>query len=235
MIYKKILKPIYYKYFAKIKYFTVHLRGRLSPEKKIFFNNHPFRIELKNLNKAINLKQENILEIGFGDGYHLLRLAIKNPNTNFIGVELDEISIYKILKKIDVQNIKNLYIVCADARTFVDKIKSNTFQKVFIPFPDPWPKRREHKKRLLNKEFIENILTKIPDTGELVIATDIDSYKDQVESILLEIQSQKQINFEKCDEQDNSGDNTIFNSKFAMKAKKEGRTNSLFAITKTIS
>lgn len=228
---KKFIKKIYFKYFAKIKHFTVHLRGSLNSAEKAFFDSHPFRTDLKNINKILQNGRENILEIGFGDGHHLLTLAKENPNINFTGIELDQISIYKILKKIDKLGLKNLNIVCVDARIFIEKTSDNTFKKIFVPFPDPWPKKREQKRRLLNESFVKLLLDKFTTTGELIIATDINTYKDQIEKILSDIKQETKISFTKQDENELLKVDEIFNSKFAKKAKREGRTNTLFKIT----
>jgi tRNA (guanine-N(7)-)-methyltransferase len=239
----KQLRGVYYKYFARINFFTVHLRGSLNKEQEEYCRLHSSLLQ-KNWHKSINFesKKKKILEIGFGNGSHLLFLSeqFSDSQVEIFGVELDRISIFKILKKIDERKIKNLNIVEEDARVLVDKLRDKVLDQVYVLFPDPWPKRREQKRRLLTLEFIKSLIRKTKKAGQIYFATDIASYAEQVENSLATFRTSGQVHFAKFEEEvlgrqilhslEEFGVAQIFETKFAQKAKKEGRHSIVFVV-----
>ena len=129
-----------------------------------------------NLNNIFNNSNYNILEIGFGNGENLVNMAIQYPNFNFVGVEIYEKGISKILKKIHLYKLKNIRIIYKNAYKIISNIKKNSIYGIHILFPDPWQKIKHYKRRLLNLNFIKILCKILLINGFIHIATDIKMY-----------------------------------------------------------
>lgn len=112
------------------------------------------------------------LEIGFGYGEHLVGMAQKYPDVNFIGCEPFINGVATLLKHIEQTGVQNIRILHGDARLLIDKLPDGVLDRVFILFPDPWPKNKHHKKRIINSELLEKLARVIKPGGRLEIATD---------------------------------------------------------------
>lgn len=112
------------------------------------------------------------LEIGFGGGEHLVAQAAGTPDTLFIGVEPYINGVAKCLVEIDRRNLKNIRLNTQDARILVKALPDACLDSVFILFPDPWPKARHNKRRLVNQETLSMIARAHKKGGRLLIATD---------------------------------------------------------------
>lgn len=122
------------------------------------------------------------LEIGFGGGEHLLWQARHNAKIGLIGCEPFRDGVVRVLSAIDDEGLGNIRLHADDARPLLRCIEPGSVARVFILFPDPWPKKRHNKRRLINPD-LANLLAGVMKTGaELRIATDIDDY---LRSILL--------------------------------------------------
>ncbi len=131
------------------------------------------------------LKPDSIaLEIGFGGGEHLAAEAEKNPNTGFIGAEVFENGIANLVKNIELKNINNIRIFNKDVRWLLEKIPDYSLDIIYILFPDPWPKRRHHKRRLIGQGFLYILSQKIKPAGKLLIATDHEDYAEWIKEKL---------------------------------------------------
>lgn len=120
--------------------------------------------------KASQRYDSIILEIGFGNGEHLAQFAQQNPNTLCIGAEPYINGIATLLKTISDNNISNIRIYKNDVRDLLSVIPNKFFDKIYIICPDPWPKQKQKKRRLINSEFLQLLATKTK--KEIVIATD---------------------------------------------------------------
>lgn len=120
--------------------------------------------------------QKLALEIGFGGGEHLLAQAEHNPDTLFIGVEPYINGVAKCLAGIDKQQLKNIRLNTQDARLLVKELPDACLDSVFILFPDPWPKARHNKRRLVNQETLAMIARAHKKGGRLLIASDHEDY-----------------------------------------------------------
>ena len=127
------------------------------------------------------------LEAGFGSGEHLIWQARQNPNVGFIGCEPFEGGIVKVLAAIEKHALANVRLYAEDARPVLRWLPDRCLQRVFILFPDPWPKKRHAKRRLVAQPFIELLARVMVPGGELRVATDIGDY---VRTILLSIYAQ---------------------------------------------
>jgi tRNA (guanine-N7-)-methyltransferase len=117
-------------------------------------------------------RQPTWLEIGFGGGEHLAVQAEYNPQTSFIGCEVFENGIAKLLARIAYKHLENVRIFSDDARLLIPALPAASIDRVFILFPDPWPKRRHHKRRVVSQETLDGLAKIMTDNAELRLATD---------------------------------------------------------------
>ncbi len=116
------------------------------------------------------------LEIGFGGGERLLAQASANPDIAFIGCEPFVNGVAKLLAGIQIGGFSNVRIRSADAQSLLVQWPSNSFSRVDILYPDPWPKRRQNKRRFVSIESIAELARVIKLNGVVRFATDIDDY-----------------------------------------------------------
>ena len=116
------------------------------------------------------------LEIGFGGGEHLLHQARLNPEIGFIGCEPFVNGMAKMLAAIEQEDIDNIRLFDADALFLLEKIPPRSLARVFLLYPDPWPKRRQHKRRFISDSTLASISKVLEINGEFRFATDIDHY-----------------------------------------------------------
>lgn len=163
-----------------------------------------------------------VLEIGFGNGQHLVGLAGNaTSGKSLLGVELYKSGIVKVLKEIDKKKLTNLKVLYADAREVMDELSDGVVDRLYILFPDPWPKVRHHKRRLLQEGFIRQCVKKLTANGEFYIATDWENYAENIEWVLMSLRDQKVLNYSKVLE--GTDTQSIRETTFAKRAEKEGR------------
>jgi len=134
--------------------------------------------------KIFGRNADTILEIGFGVGDTLVAMAESQPGKNFIGIEVFRPGIGAILQQIHTRQLTNIRIIHYDAaKVLQDYIADNSVSCVQIFFPDPWPKRRHHKRRLVQPELVNIIQQKLKPQGTLHIATDWEDYAKHIEEI----------------------------------------------------
>jgi tRNA (guanine-N7-)-methyltransferase len=129
----------------------------------------------------LNGDREYVLEIGFGMGQSLLAEAAANPAKNFIGIEVHTPGIGALLLATAQQKIDNLRVFHGDALVILNQyIKDNSLSKIQIFFPDPWPKLRHQKRRLIQTDFVNLLVSKLKSQGYLHLATDWQDYAEQM-------------------------------------------------------
>jgi tRNA (guanine-N7-)-methyltransferase len=116
------------------------------------------------------------LEIGFGGGEHLVWQAKRHPDIGFIGCEPFEDGVVKLLSAIELDGIGNVRICAGDARPLLRLLPEASVGRAFILFPDPWPKRRHHKRRLISAATVAELARILRPSAELRIATDAGAY-----------------------------------------------------------
>ncbi len=116
------------------------------------------------------------LEIGFGGGEHLVWQAAQNLDVGFIGCEPFEDGIVKVLSAIESDRLTNIRLHADDARPLLRLLPDASVDRIFVLFPDPWPKIRHRKRRLVSIEMVVELARITRDGGELRLATDIDDY-----------------------------------------------------------
>lgn len=121
-----------------------------------------------------------VLEIGFGGGEALLELARRHPEWNFLGIEVYRPGIGKLLQRLAEEGIENVRVIMGDAVEVLEEIAGGSFDRINIFFPDPWPKKRHHKRRLIQPPFVERLARKLKEGGLLHLATDWPDYAEQM-------------------------------------------------------
>ena len=116
------------------------------------------------------------LEIGFGAGEHLIAQAAARPGAQFIGCEVFEPGIARLLGEIEKRNLRNIRIFTDDARLLVAALAPSSLAGAFILFPDPWPKERHKKRRIVSSELLDDLAAAMEEGAELRIATDDADY-----------------------------------------------------------
>lgn len=116
------------------------------------------------------------LEIGFGAGEHLLWQATANPSWGFIGCEPFLNGMASLLGHVEKQGLGNIRLYDGDARDLLGWLPPASLDRVFILFPDPWPKKRHAKRRLVNRDFLGNLARAMKPGAELRFASDIPDY-----------------------------------------------------------
>jgi len=154
----------------------------LMTNKPVFFNNHRFRKKNSNtINKHdyINLSNyadsTNILDIGFGDGDSIINTK-RVDGQRIYGVESYSIGVSKVLDFINTKKIEDILIYQGDVVEIIDNFPDSYFDYVNIFFPDPWPKRRHHKRRFITKFFLDKLKTKLKKNNQVHIASDHINY-----------------------------------------------------------
>jgi len=136
-------------------------------------------------NNAFGREAPNVLEIGFGMGHSLHQMALEHAQWNFIGVEVHRPGIGALLLKLAQDQVDNVRIIEGDAVELLKQaIPDHSLDRVLIFFPDPWHKKRHHKRRLINSELLDLLAKKLKPGALLHCATDWENYAEQMRDLL---------------------------------------------------
>jgi tRNA (guanine-N7-)-methyltransferase len=139
-------------------------------------------IDLKDL---FGRDARRVLDIGFGDGEALITNALNNPGVDYLGVEVHEPGIGHLLLLLEKSGATNVRVIARDAVDVVpDLLPSASFDAVDVFFPDPWPKKRHHKRRLVQPAFVKEIARVLKPRGVLHVATDWADYARHTREVL---------------------------------------------------
>ena len=174
----------------KLKY-QYRIYGRHKGRKKIqILNNAFYNNSLINIEKDIKKNKKIIIDVGSGSGENSIFLAKKYPNALIIACEPFVDGNINLCNQLFKLNIKNVKFYTKNVLKLFNQIKKNVyFSEVWILFPDPWPKKKHHKRRLLNYNFFKEVYLLIEKKGKIFIATDSKSYLKSILMNLYNIQS----------------------------------------------
>ncbi len=140
---------------------------------------------LLNLDEIFGRAAEKVLEIGFGNGESLVQEAGERPEIDFLGVEVHEPGIGHCLIAARDRGLTNLRIIKHDAvEVLHHQIEDGALARINLYFPDPWPKKRHHKRRLVQASFLQLVASKLAAAGALHIATDWENYAEHIDEMI---------------------------------------------------
>ncbi len=127
-----------------------------------------------------------ICEVGFGDGSTLRQMALERPQWNFLGIEVHRPGVGNLLLRLERDSITNVRIVREDAVVVLEQaVPANSLHRLHLYFPDPWPKKRHHKRRILSPGFADQVASRLlPGEGVFHFATDWEDYAAHALAIL---------------------------------------------------
>ena len=146
-----------------------------------------YRPEPLDVERAFGRDAPLVLEIGFGNGETLVEQAANDPERNYLGIEVHEPGLGHCLLLLEKLELPNVRLIDHDAvEVLRHQIAPASLARVNIYFPDPWPKKRHHKRRLIQPTFLELLASRLEPGGELFIATDWANYAEHIDEIVME-------------------------------------------------
>lgn len=169
----------------------VHRRAHITPSQKEALDrllpqwSIAYRAATLDMEKAFGRIAPTVLEIGFGMGETTAKIAATRPDDHFLGVEVFNAGVGALLRRIEETGLQNIRIIQHDAVEVVrDMIAPNSLAGVHIYFPDPWPKKRHHKRRLIQPDFVALLASRLAPGGYIHCATDWENYAEQMLAVL---------------------------------------------------
>lgn len=169
----------------------VHRRGHITQAQKEALAtvrdkwSLPFAARVLDTQSAFGRSAPVILEIGFGMGETTEQIALSRPDDNFLGVEVFEAGVGAMLKRIEASQLQNVRIIQHDAvEVLTHMVAPESLAGVHIYFPDPWPKKRHHKRRLIQPPLIALLASRMASGAYLHCATDWENYAEQMLEVL---------------------------------------------------
>ena len=138
-----------------------------------------------NLNSFFSKKKKIALEIGFGSGENLIYLAENLGDISFVGIEVYDSGIGSLINKAKQKELKNIKIIRKDAEEVLGTFEKETFEFILLFFPDPWPKKKHQKRRLVNNEFIDLLKMTLKAGGVFYCKTDSKDYYSEIKTKFL--------------------------------------------------
>jgi tRNA (guanine-N7-)-methyltransferase len=186
-----------------------------------------------NLDDLFGRIAPRVLEIGFGNGETLAQQASENPDLDFIGIEVHEPGVGHCLLKARDAGVSNLRLIKHDAIEVLERqIPPLSLQRINIYFPDPWPKKRHHKRRLLQPSFLVLLHDRLETGGTLHVATDWANYAEHIDEVFASV------DLFDCDERrEHDGDRPLDrpSTKFEKRGLKKGHRIVDWRFTKHLS
>ena len=166
-------------------------QGRTTPAQQNAFDLHwpryglDFTGEARDLGALFPRRAPIVLEIGFGNGAQLLHAAINEPDRDFIGIEVHRPGVGRLMNALADAGVDNVRLYRHDAVEVLEReIPEGSLAEVRIFFPDPWPKKRHHKRRLIQPVFVDLLASRVQPGGRLHLATDWAEYAEHMLGVL---------------------------------------------------
>lgn len=163
-------------------------QGRLTPAQQKAIDEHwqdygiDYQAELLDLDKVFGRSAPKVLEIGAGMGDNTIAMAKRHRENDYLAIEVHRPGVGKLIRQAAGLNLSNIRVINHDVVDVIShQIMDRVIEKVFILFPDPWPKKRHHKRRLIRAGFLSSLVPKLVDHGRIYIATD---WQEMAEHIL---------------------------------------------------
>ena len=174
----------------RIKSFVIRA-GRMTESQQkgwsSVFPEHGFTLSERRFDwdRSFAMAGRRVLEIGFGMGDSLVAMADQNPQDRYLGIEVHRPGVGKLLSEVDKRGIKNLKVFAEDAvQVLEEAIPEESIDLLQIFFPDPWHKKRHHKRRLIQPDFVELLVSRLSAAGHLHLATDWQPYAEHMMEVL---------------------------------------------------
>jgi len=170
----------------------IRRQGRLTPGQQLALDNYWDKYCLDpnadtNFSQVFGRDAPLFVEIGFGNGESLVRMAAANPDKDYMGIEVHKPGVGHLLMLLNQQGLNNVRIYCHDAIEIMEqKIADNSLAGVHLFFPDPWPKKKHHKRRIVRPGFVELLVRKLKPGGYFHAATDWKDYAEAMLAVLSE-------------------------------------------------
>lgn len=170
-------------------------QGRMTPSQKTALTDYwplygltlPTDVDYYDWRAVFEREAPLVIEIGFGMGGGLIELALKHPHLNFIGIEVHPPGVGRCLHQIHTHQLKNVKLFWADANQVLQKaIAPESVDKMLLLFPDPWPKNRHQKRRIVQADFVNVVASKLKKGGIFHLATDWEPYAEHMFAVLQE-------------------------------------------------
>ncbi|MGH8453281.1 MAG: tRNA (guanosine(46)-N7)-methyltransferase TrmB, partial [Nevskiales bacterium] len=141
--------------------------------------------DLLDWNSVFGREAPRVLEIGFGNGESVLAQALARPEQDYLGIEVHRPGIGRLLARLSAQEVSNVRVVCADAvEILTQRIPPRSLNCVELYFPDPWPKTRHHKRRIVQPDFADAVARALRPGGRWLLATDWAPYAEHMREVL---------------------------------------------------
>ncbi len=140
---------------------------------------------MQDMQQLFGRQGDVVIEIGYGMGDSLIEMAKSSPETDFIGIEVHTPGVGRLLNLIEENHLSNVRTYTEDAVEVLDNcIADNSLQKVQIFFPDPWHKKKHHKRRIVQPPFIQKLRKKLRQGGIIHLATDWENYAEHMMEVM---------------------------------------------------
>jgi len=154
--------------------------GELWPRYGVEFTPEPL-----DLDALFGRRAPRTVEIGFGAGENLLALAARHPERDYLGIEVHPPGIGRVLNALAASGLANVRLSGHDAvEVFASQLPPDSLDEVLILFPDPWPKKRHHKRRLIQMPFVRCVASRLRSGGRVQLATDWAPYAEHMREVL---------------------------------------------------
>jgi tRNA (guanine-N7-)-methyltransferase len=164
--------------------------GRLTKSQLFALDNYWYKHgvescpELINFDKLFKRRAPVVMDIGVGTGDTTISHAQSHPDNNYLAIEVHRPGVGQLLNRIELNNLTNIKVIDYDVVSVLqNQVPFHSISQIFIFFPDPWPKKRHHKRRLINSELLELIKKSLTKHGRLHIATDWEDYAEHIQQL----------------------------------------------------
>ena len=163
--------------------------GKLTKRQSAALQHHADRYLIPYQEQPIETWFDNdhpiICDIGFGMGHAFVEQALANPGINFLGVEVYPAGVGSVIAACNEHSCTNIRIIQYDAIAVLrDMVVAQSFAKVQLLYPDPWPKKRHHKRRIIRPSFIQEVVRVLPSGGFFQVVTDWQPYADEIKTVM---------------------------------------------------